>query len=318
MENYKQRVIDLFYKSAETLTDRETWFAKGGHMGQAENLIKSSNFDNFGNHVVTHGMGAGYDYFVAQQRSKIHMDKHREQFLEITGLSENVLGISQDFSFYGNQLDNKDIVPCLAYRFGYYLYRILQFSCFKNNNLKINIMEIGGGWGLLGSLLLKQKNICYVSVDLPSMSMCCAYFLMKLGYNVLCYGEYDDINDAIQNYDVVIIPPCEVSKIKNNSIDIVFNANSFPEMPYDMIKYYIENINRVCKKDSYFYYDNLVKSDFPQYGITRLQDICEKFLSNNFMLKYFGLTPIHTDRPWIGNPKQELRDYEERIYKREK
>jgi hypothetical protein len=233
------------------------------------------------------------------------MQKHREQFSELTDIQESFLECPSDFGLWG-QPTEKGVIPCLAYRFGYYANNIFQLDCSK----KI-FAEIGGGWGLLGHLLLKKEKMCYICIDLPSMLMCAAYFLMRLGYNVICFGEYDDLNQAINSHDVVAIPPCEAKKI--DKANIFFNANSFPEMPYETIQYYIQIINDVCT--DYFYYDNLTKSDFPAYGETRLQDICDEHLTN-FNLEMKRLTPIHTDRPWIGNPKQELRDYEERLYKR--
>ena len=52
-------------------------------------------------------------------------------------------------------------------------------------------------------------------------------------------------HDTFSKYDLVILPPWDMNKIKNNLIDIFYNANSFQEMQKHTVNNYCNELGRI-------------------------------------------------------------------------
>jgi hypothetical protein len=208
-------------------------------------------------------------------------------------------------------LNNNLVIPHTAYRIGYYHFKI---NCELNNQKALNkkkiVLEIGGGFGLLAYFQTKNtSNSCYIIVDIPNVGILSSYFLIKLGLNVCLYGEYDKLDDELfSKYDVIIIPPDEITKIPKKSCDFIINTASFTEMSKESIIFYIQEINRI--RPTYLYTDghlNIQNDEYVQYCI-------QNYLTN-YIQVYKNKTPIVYDDPplFVGEVNPSI--FEERLYK---
>jgi len=53
--------------------------------------------------------------------------------------------------------------------------------------------------------------------------------------------------DSFLDYDILIVPPWDIIKIKNNLIDFFYNANSFQEMQKETVSNYCKQLSRIVK-----------------------------------------------------------------------
>jgi len=168
-------------------------------------------------------------------------------------INEEFISIPPCLNLPGLEFNNK-ITPINFYRqgiqFDYIIENIL--SIFSNINI---ILEIGAGLGTMAHFLKKyNKKKKYIILDIPHVLLIQYHFLKTLGYNVLLLEEEmaTDINNIIlnSNFDILLILPHHISKIKDNCIDLVLNFDSLVEMNKTTIETYIDNIFRISK---YFY-----------------------------------------------------------------
>lgn len=141
-----------------------------------------------------------------------------------------------------------------------------------------------------------MHNSCYIIVDIPTTAILSAYFLINSDLKVFLYGEQNNekfkMEDLVQEYDIIIIPPFIITKFKDNFIDIVINTASFVEMGAAWVDFYIKNISRISKR---MYDDNhFAHSE----GRTALDNCCKKYLTN-FTIVYKQTTPINFLYPLI-------------------
>ena len=143
----------------------------------------------------------------------------------------------------------------------YYLFNILRS---KINFDKINtILEIGGGSGHFPILIKNHhsniKN--YISVDLPEILIFNVIFMMHFSPNSkLCLpNQFENINDInIKNFDFVFLTPKQINLLSDNIVDLSINTSSFAEMNKKDILEYFDLVQKVTRKDGYFFNHNRV------------------------------------------------------------
>ena len=121
-------------------------------------------------------------------------------------------------------------------------------------------LEIGGGYGTLGEILLKaEADALYIDVDLPPVAAVATYYLREvfgetsvLGYDQTREWEYIDIDKIPDSCRAVVLCPWQLPKL-HGKIDFFANFISFQEMEPDVVKNYI----------------NLVQSHEPEYILLR-------------------------------------------------
>jgi hypothetical protein len=148
---------------------------------------------------------------------------------------------------------NTNIIPLNFFRQGIQFDYIIShiYSKYKCNI----ILEIGGGLGNMAHFQKKyNKNSKYILLDIPHTLLLQYSFLSKMGYNVKLLEESEliNINTIIKNddFDILLILPHHISKIDNNSIDLIVNFDSLAELNDKTVIYYLDNISRISK---YFY-----------------------------------------------------------------
>jgi putative sugar O-methyltransferase len=122
---------------------------------------------------------------------------------------------------------------------------------FLKKNIPLNpiqcTLEIGGGYGTLGEILLKSDpNALYIDVDLPPVAAVATYYLREVfGENaVLAYDqtremEHIDIKKLPTSCRAVVLCPWQLPKV-HGKIDLFANFISFQEMEPDVVHNYIK------------------------------------------------------------------------------
>lgn len=137
-----------------------------------------------------------------------------------------------------------------------YLNYLLGINFIKKNTPtdKIGtVMEIGGGFGTLGEILLGDKrNKCfYINADIPPLAFVSGYYLKNVfgDENIGGYGELRDIQtlvieDLKKKYRAVNLCSWQVPKLQGK-IDLFVNFISFQEMEPDIVENYCKNIRKL-------------------------------------------------------------------------
>ena len=118
----------------------------------------------------------------------------------------------------------------------------------KNN--KNNIIELGGGYGKFAYYFLKDaKNFTYIDFDIPETLTLASYFLSKCFPNKknFFYGEKNFTKIVVDDYDLIFLPPWEIEKLEDNSVDLAINKNSLGEMNPETAHNYLNHIQRTSK-----------------------------------------------------------------------
>ncbi len=142
-----------------------------------------------------------------------------------------------------------------------------------------NVMEIGGGFGSLGEILLSEKrneDMFYINADIPPVSFVSGYYLKKLfgKENIADFGdlrndEVLNIEELKNKYKALNICSWQIEKLKGN-IDLFVNFISFQEMEPDVVNNYCKYIRKLNPK--YILLRNMEegkrkKSDGAIYGV---------------------------------------------------
>jgi putative sugar O-methyltransferase len=110
-------------------------------------------------------------------------------------------------------------------------------------------LEIGGGYGTLGEILLKaEPNAVYVNVDIPPVAAVSTWYLAEVfgRDKVLAYPDsrtMDEIDlEALKGkYRAVVLCPWQLPKLKGR-FDLFANFMSFQEMEPDVVANYISHV----------------------------------------------------------------------------
>lgn len=118
------------------------------------------------------------------------------------------------------------------------------------------VMEIGGGFGTLGEILLKDErnDAFYINADIPPVGFVSSYYLQEV-FGKESIADYEDTKDlevldihALKTkYDALNICSWQVPKLKGK-IDLFVNFISFQEMEPDVVKNYCKYIDNLEPK----------------------------------------------------------------------
>jgi len=155
------------------------------------------------------------------------------------------------------------------------------------------VMEIGGGFGTLGEILLKdtRNDAFYINADIPPVGFVSSFYLEEIfgKENVATYAETKDLNildieDLKLKYKALNICSWEVPKLKGK-IDLFVNFISFQEMEPNVVQNYCNYIEKL--EPQYILLRNMLegkkkKSDEYSAGVTEpiLGEDYNKFLPN--------------------------------------
>lgn len=204
---------------------------------------------------------ADYRVFQASDSQQVPILNH---------FSENPLGQSDDMYEFDGKNFTKSSLNYL---------RGLAFLKKKCPLEKLqNVIEIGGGYGILGEILLKSDDrLFYVDCDIPPLSFVSTWYLQQLfgiekvaDYQMTRNMEIIDIEDLRQKgFRSAVICPWQLPRIKG-SFQLACNFISFQEMEKAVVKNYVNLINPLL--DGVFLLRNLkegkkIKSDSNPLGV---------------------------------------------------
>jgi putative sugar O-methyltransferase len=118
------------------------------------------------------------------------------------------------------------------------------------------VMEIGGGFGSLGEILLKDKrdDIFYINLDIPPVAYYSSYYLTQIfgDENIATYDDLKDLEtldiDTLKTkYKAINSCSWQIEKLQG-SIDLFVNSISFQEMEPDVVQNYCNHIDRLKPK----------------------------------------------------------------------
>ena len=140
------------------------------------------------------------------------------------------------------------------------------------------VLEIGGGYGVLGEILLSDKrNDCfYINVDIPPVGYLATYYLQQV-FGASEIGDYSkfrkcssiEIDVIRKKYKAIVLCPWQLPHLKGQ-IDLFVNYHSFAEMEPDVVDNYCRIVSGL--KPRYILLRNLregkqVMKAFGRYGV---------------------------------------------------
>lgn len=240
------------------------------------NSAKDNNIDNFAFFLNNFG---SWDNYLGIEHNTL-LRRYSKNFILRNFLKNEIflkhLNIWKDFG-YKNQDISKISTPEFGNQLGAYLNGhfvtigsffnqiISKMLCHQIGYSKRPIIcDLGGGYGKLGFFLTKDlNNYCFVDFDLPEVLILAAYYLVKANpeKKFLLYGEKEFSKNDLNDYDFIFMPPTEIKKMQDNSVDLFVNKNSLGEMKKETANYYINEINR-CSKNFFHMNHNRIRNKF--------------------------------------------------------
>lgn len=125
-------------------------------------------------------------------------------------------------------------------------------SHVDTTNIK-TVMEIGGGFGTLGEILLddERNEIFYINLDIPPVAFVSTYYLQNVFINKKI-GDYENLRDREvldittlkSEFDAINTCSWQIEKLQGK-IDLFVNFISFQEMEPDVVNNYCSHIRRL-------------------------------------------------------------------------
>ena len=160
--------------------------------------------------------------------------------LDVSTVSESAVGGGERFQFDGSHYGRS---------FLNYLRGLAFLNKFADESDVSSILEIGGGYGTLGEILLKaRRDDFYVNIDIPPLAAISTYYLQQL------FGEdavfsYDksggmrsiDLTEIRKDFRCAVFCSWQLPEL-SASLDLFVNFMSFQEMEPHVVQNYIELI----------------------------------------------------------------------------
>jgi putative sugar O-methyltransferase len=237
VEVYKEASIDCKDEDYQSL-QWDKYYKKNIKFLDIENII------NFRKHqVLSKGMDDAMN-LVNKLNLIEALDNFGSTFLRRTLPEKNIGNSNYSENFIGYSFDY-GIIHHLKW------FEIIE----KYLDSKMNILEIGGGFGSLARIIIKNTNAKYFLIDLPEANLLSNYYLQshfpeKRVFNYKNFKE-TGIKNQIDKFDIFILPPNILDKIEV-PINFVINTRSFMEMDLSVIKKYFDHIQKYTAKDGFF------------------------------------------------------------------
>lgn len=133
----------------------------------------------------------------------------------------------------------------------------------ENTKIK-EIVEIGAGYGRTAYVFLKMlPSVKYTVIDIPPALFVSQWYLKNTfpGQKVFYYRKFDSFKKIKREFEASRIRFLIADQIKllpKKYFDLVINISSLHEMRRSQIKFYLQEVARICKR--YFYTKQWIKS----------------------------------------------------------
>lgn len=156
------------------------------------------------------------------------------------------------------------------------------------------IADLGAGYGKFDYFCLRDReSFSFVDFDLPETLCLASYYLMKIWpeKKTLLFNEDEFTPDSVNEYDLIFMPPWQIERLGNESVDVFINKNSLGEMDQVAASNYI---NHICRSTTYIYHMN--HDNYPNIFTNNERGLLASeypIPSNQFDLLYRSLEPFH-------------------------
>ena len=116
------------------------------------------------------------------------------------------------------------------------------------------VVEIGGGFGGMAYYLLRDHpGVSYLGLDVPESLALASYYLMTAfpQLRFLLYGEGEVTEETIAQFDVILLPLCELPAIPDNCVDLSFSSHALSDITHEASGDYLDNVARTTRR--FFY-----------------------------------------------------------------
>jgi len=166
----------------------------------------------------------------------------------ISNISESKIGNPENqFTFDGNNYSRSMLNYALGINF---LKKHVDTS-----DIEV-VMEVGGGFGTLGEVLLsdERNNAFYIDIDIAPTNFASSYYLEEL-LGEEHFGNFEKLKDAEslkidelrKEYKATVLPSFEIERLEGE-IDLFVNFISFQEMEPDVVENYLKHVIRLKPK----------------------------------------------------------------------
>ncbi len=232
-----------------------------------------------------------------------------EEFVLSNLLDSNPGNAKESYLFFGKYFDYGRLQHITIYKT---LLDNLSEE-FLYNNIKI-VCEIGGGFGSLASIILKNHNVKYILIDLPRANLQQHYYLKSIFPNKKVF-TFSDMktnlltSDILMSHDIFILPSF-IKLHESLKVDLFINTRSFMEMTIETIKKYFNIIQASISKSGFFLNVNRYEKIWSDSRIRFSEYPYDQQWHVKYSAKEFGQPRIHfllTERlSRIGNIQKEL------------
>ncbi|WP_108944058.1 putative sugar O-methyltransferase [Shewanella halifaxensis] len=181
----------------------------------------------------------------AESDYRVYRASENEDYPQTSHFSESSVGMPiEQFEFDGRTFSRSSLN---------YLMGINFLKQYLNGEAIRNVLEIGGGFGTLGEILLSTSaNDCfYLNVDIPPTCIFSSYYLKEVvGHNLV--ADYSDskklnslnISKMRETLKAMVICPWQLEEVEGE-IDLFVNFISFQEMEPDIVENYLSEVDRL-------------------------------------------------------------------------
>lgn len=128
-----------------------------------------------------------------------------------------------------------------------YLHQLTFLRKHMGDFVPSTFLEIGGGWGSLGEVLMKTatSQIKYIDIDIPPTNSISEYYLRKTfpteGFAGFHETNHDDEIAISDLPSLSVLPSWKIEKLCGE-IDVFVNAISFQEMEPSVVQNYLDKV----------------------------------------------------------------------------
>lgn len=213
--------------------------------------IEKSGFSDFRRHrsalnsyvpVYPDELAASSDYAIFREFD------NRGKWPKLESVSESRIGNPErQFEFSGN-LYSRSLLN--------YLKGLSYLKSLVDTDKIVSVLEIGGGYGTLGEILLKSdsERYFYVNVDIPPLAYISTRYLEEVfgresvaGYDLTKDMAVIDIAEVSKKYKAMVLCSWQLPKLRGE-FELFVNYISFQEMEPEVVENYAEHVNRLVKK----------------------------------------------------------------------
>ncbi|MBW0434128.1 putative sugar O-methyltransferase [Leptospira yasudae] len=207
-------------------------------------LPKLFSFENAFDLVMSHSIVSDPD-----------LSPYRVNHLELSK-NRNIFSRSKEVARHFNSWSNRAVAPHI---YLHYYYLNLLKGYMKPGEVK-RILEIGAGNGNFPSILFNDlQPVQYILVDLPEMVPISVSYLSSLFPKAKVILPNEIGKKLPKEYDFLFLTTTMIKLIPDNYVDLSINCHSFQEMVSKQISVYFDLVQRVTRKNGYFFTTNRIE-----------------------------------------------------------